>query len=99
MPVWLITLRNLVITQLKGEAVKRLSIIIFKSASLSGFRGWLIKTIVTNFSEEIAEPIIKASFIKLNYVYTKAEGKILIKKLKDTNNENDYDTIIDDIYN
>lgn len=101
MPIWLITLRNLIINQLKGEAFKRASLLVFKSQALGGFRGWLIKVIVKHFFEEIGEPIIKASFIQLNYTYDRIEGKILIKKLKDAKNENNqtaYDNTTDIIF-
>ena len=101
MPIWLITIRNLVINQLKGQAIKSAMILFFKSASMGGFRGWLVSTIVKYFFNEIGEPIIKAAFIQMNYTYERAEGKILIKKLKDAVNENDqtkYDNTTDIIF-
>jgi len=102
MPIWLLTLRSAVIAQLKGQAIKGALILLFKSAAMGGFRGWLVKTIVTNFFNEIGEPIIKAAFIQINYTYERIEGKILIKKLKEAvieNNQTAYDDTTDIIFN
>jgi len=73
-----------------------------KSGPLLGFRTWLVKLIITEFFEEIAEPLIRLSLRRLEYSYKKVEGKIIIKKIekaKNENNQNDYDHSVDDIFN
>lgn len=87
---------------LKREAVKSALVKFVGSAALGGIRAWAIKFIVENLFEQVAEPIIRASFIKLGYAYNRVEGEILVKKLdraKKENNEGDYDSAIDDIFN
>jgi len=90
------------IDMLKREAVKSALVKLLGSAALGGIRAWAIKFVVENMFEQIAEPIIRASFIKLGYMYNRVEGEILVKKLsraKKENNEGDYDSAIDDIFN
>lgn len=87
---------------LKREAVKSALIKLLGSAALGGVRAWAIKFVVENMFEQVAEPIIRASFIKLGYMYNRVEGEILVKKLnkaKRENNEGNYDSAIDDIFN
>ena len=87
---------------LKREAVKSALIKLLGSAALGGIRAWAIKFLVENMFEQVAEPIIRASFIKLGYMYNRAEGEILVKKLnraKKENNEGNYDSAVDDIFN
>jgi hypothetical protein len=85
---------------LKGSAVKLALKKILGTAAMGGVKGWLIKLIVTELFEEIAEPVIKYLIRKGALAYDKAEGKIKIKKLeraKEANNEADYNSTIDDI--
>lgn len=87
---------------LKREAVKSALIKLLGSAALGGVRAWAIKFVVESMFEQVAEPIIRASFIKLGYMYNRVEGEILVKKLnkaKRENNEGNYDSAIDDIFN
>lgn len=68
---------------------------------MGGFRAWLIKYIVTELFEEIAEPLIKASFRRMGYLYDRAGGKIQVKKLneaREDNNEDSYNSSVDDIF-
>jgi len=53
---------------LKGKAVKLAIKKILGSAAMGGFKAWLIKFIVTELFEEIAEPIIDLGVRKIGYV-------------------------------
>lgn len=99
MPTWLITIRNIIITQLRGQAIKQAIILLVKSGPFMGFRGWLVKVIVTHFYDDIAEPLIKMAFLNMNYEYRRIEGKILLKRVKNAENQTQYDAAIDDIFN
>lgn len=94
------TFKKALIDFLKGSAVKLALKKILGTAAMGGVKGWLIKLIVTELFEEIAEPVIKYLIRKGALAYDKAEGKIKIKKLeraKEANNESDYNSTIDDI--
>lgn len=84
---------------LKGEFVKFALKKILGSAAAGGFKAWLVKFIITELYEEIGEPIIRAGLNLEGYTYDKVEGKVLIKKLREADNEADYDSTIDDILN
>lgn len=86
---------------LKREAVKSALVKLLGSAALGGVRAWMIKFAVENLFEQVAEPIIRASFIKLGYLYNRVEGNILVKRInkaKEDNHEGNYDSAIDDIF-
>ena len=95
---WL-AIRNFLLAQIRGAALKAALLNLVKSGPMLGFRKWVIKVIVENFFDEIADPIIKASFINMGYIYNRIEGKILIKKVQNANNQLDYDSAIDNIFN
>lgn len=85
---------------LKSKFVSMSIAKIIGSAALGGFRIWLIKFLVENLYDQIAEPIVKAILIKGGYVYDRIEGNVLVKKIekaKEENNETDYNAGIDDI--
>jgi hypothetical protein len=85
---------------LKGSAVKLAIKKILGTAAVGGIKGWLIKIIVTELFEEIAEPLIKLALRKGLLVYDKIDGNIKIKRLekaKEENNETNYNSTIDDI--
>jgi len=98
MGAWLV-FRNALINQLKGAAVKAALLKILKSAALGGFRARLIAFVVEHLFDDIAEPIIKATFVNMGYLYHRVEGKILIKRVKDAKTNSDYDIAVDDIFN
>lgn len=83
------------------NAVKALIKKIFKSASFGGIKGWIIKLFVKEvLIDKAIEPGVKAAFREIGYIYHVSEGKILISKLnqaQNDNNQNDYDSTIDDI--
>lgn len=85
---------------LKGSAVKLAIKKILGTAAVGGIKGWIIKIIVTELFEEVAEPLIKLALRKGFLVYDKIDGSIKIKKLKKAkaeNNETSYNSTIDDI--
>jgi hypothetical protein len=85
---------------LKGSAVKYALKKLLGTAAMGGFKGWLVRYIVTELFEEIAEPVIRYLIRKGALAYDQAEGKIKIIKLeraKASKNEADYDSTIDDI--
>jgi hypothetical protein len=93
--------RDAVIKFLKGESIKLAFKLLFKSAAFGSIRLWLIKLAVNEFYNEIGEPIIKAVFVEGGYIYHKAEGKIIVKRIKEAKDANDqtkYDAAMDDIF-
>ena len=86
------------IDQLKGAAVKAALIKFLGSSLAGGFKAWLIKFIVTELFEEIAEPIMKAGVVQAGYIYNRVEGKILIKRVENAQDQNEHDTAMDDIF-
>jgi len=91
-----------IIKFLKGELIKLALIKLVKSGPFLGFRTWLVKFVVSEFFEEIAEPIIKLGIRKANYTYNKVQGNILIEKIKEdiqNGNQTSYDNHVDDIFN
>lgn len=101
MTAWLIAIRQILITQLKGAALKAALSYFIKSPVLLGFRQWLIKYILEEFFNEIGEPLARGYFYRLGYAYSRIEGKIYVKKLteaKEENNQSKYDTVTDVIF-
>jgi len=95
-------LLNWLLVQFKGEVIKLALKKILGSAMIAGPKAWIIKFVVSNLWDEIAEPLIRAGLVELEYVYDKHQGKVLIKKLNQAEENNDqitFDDIVDDIYN
>ena len=87
---------------LKGKFVTMALAKLLSTAAMGGFRAWLIKFLVENLFEQVVEPIMKAGFIKLGYIYNRIEGNVLVSKIekaKEENNETDYNAGVDDIFN
>jgi len=92
--VWLIA-------QLKGQALKLALKKLLGTAAAGGFKVWLIKYIVTELYDEIAEPLIKMALNHAGYIYDKNAGKIHISRLKKARADHDqetYDSTSDDIF-
>lgn len=97
---FLASLKYALINFLRGQAVKLALKKLLGSSSAGGFKAWLVKLIVTEFYDEIGEPVIKLAFRKAGYIYNKIDGEIKIKKLREAHSENDedaYDDIVTDI--
>ena len=82
-------LKKIVIDILKGQAIKFALKKILGSAIIGGPKAWIIKFIVTELFEEVAEPLIKLAFRKMGYAYNKVQGEVFVKKLDKANEEND----------
>jgi hypothetical protein len=96
-PNWQIV-RDIVISQLKGAAIKAALKKILGSAVMGGFKAWLVKFVVTELFEQVGEPLIRLSFRKGLFLVDKVSGKLLIIKLrnaKENSDENSYDDAID----
>lgn len=76
---------------LKGSAVKFALKKFLGSAAAGGFKAWLIKLIVTELFEEIAEPLLKLALRKGHFIYDKIDGEIKLKKIERAKNEEDED--------
>jgi hypothetical protein len=92
------SIKESLIKFLKGESVKAAFILIFKTAAFGGIRAWLINLAVGIFYHEIGEPVIRAVFAEGGYLYYRIEGRIIVKRIKDAQNEVQYDSAIDDIF-
>jgi len=94
-------IKNFIVEQLKGAAVKAALIKFFGTTLGLGIKGWVIKTAATTLFEDIGEPIARMVLNQVGYMYDKIEGKVIIariKKAQDENNPGDYNSAIDDIY-
>lgn len=90
-------LKKSLIDFFKGAAIKAALKALLGSATAGGIKGWIIKYVVTELFEEVAEPLIKLSIRKGLLVHDKIEGKIKIKKINKAKDENDADTYWDTI--
>ena len=85
---------------LKGSAVKFALRKILGSAVMGGFKAWLVKFIVSELFEHVAQPVILLSLRKGLLFYDKTQGKIRVKKIQKAKEEGDeqtYDSNIDDV--
>lgn len=85
---------------LKGSAIKFALRKILGSAVMGGFKAWLVKFVVTELFEHVAQPIILLSLRKGLLFYDKQKGKIQVKKIakaKEEGDEQTYDSTIDDV--
>ena len=94
------SVKPIIIEQLKGALVKKALKIFLGTAAGVGFKAWLVKFLAENFYDEIVEPIIEAGLVEVGYVYHKVEGKVLVKRLRTAQEQNDedaYNDTLDDI--
>ena len=95
------SLKDALINFLKGQAVKLALKKFLGSAVAGGFKAWLVKFIVKELYDEIAEPLIKMGINHVGYIYDKQKGKIqvkLIERAKDENNHEDYRNTVNDVF-
>lgn len=86
---------------LKGAAIKAALKQLLGSAAMGGIKGWLIKFVVTELFEEVAEPLIKMALNHVGYIYDKQRGRVVIKRLERAENEGDedgYNSASDDVF-
>lgn len=94
-------IKEFVIQQLQGAAVKAALKKLLGSAAAGGFKAWAIKFVVNELFEEIAEPLIKVAFVSMGYQFNRLQGEIIVKRIIKAQGENDqqaYDSAIDDIF-
>ena len=83
-------LKSILVDFLKKELVKQALIDLVKSEAFLGVRTWVVKTIVTHLFDEVAKPIIDLSFRKLGYVVEVKKNEILLKKIQNSADLNDW---------
>ena len=83
-------LKLILVDFLKKELVKQALIDLVKSEAFLGVRTWVVKTIVTHLFDEVAKPIIDLSFRKLGYVVEVKKNEILLKKIQNSADVNDW---------
>lgn len=76
---------------LKGKAVKVALKKLLGSAALGGFKAWLIKFIVIELFEEVAQPLILLAYRKGMRVVDEANGKLKVKKIEKAKEEGSED--------
>lgn len=94
-------LKKTLIEQLKGAAVKAALKKLLGSAVAGGPKAWIISFITKELYDEFAEPLIIYALGKVGYVYSKVEGRILIKRLEEARENNDadaYNDAADDVF-
>lgn len=95
------TVRVMIVELLKSAWVRMILLKMFGSAISGGYKAWIAKVIVEYAFDELALPIIKLAFRKMGYVYHRAEGQIIFKRIEQAKEENDqakYDSAIDDLF-
>lgn len=97
---WL-AIKELLISQLKGAAFKATLKKFLGTAAGGGLKAWVIKKILTEFSDEIGEPVVRGMLTNVGYIYDKIDGHVVIKRMRKAEQENNsggYDSAVDDIY-
>lgn len=90
-------LRDFIVSQLKGAAIKAALKAVLGSAAGAGIQAWLVKFIVTEFFEEVAEPVVRSVLVEAGYRLDKVNGKIEVKHLREANDAEAHDRAVDDI--
>jgi len=96
------TFKTITIQYLKSAAVKAALLQFLGSTIAGGWKAWIIKFIVTELFEELAEPLVKYFFRKIGYVYDRIEGEIKFKRIekaREDNDKNAYNIAVDDVFN
>jgi hypothetical protein len=86
-----------VVEFLRGQAVKLALKKLLGSAAMGGFKGWLIKLIVTELYDEIGEPVINRILNAAGYQFNRLEGKGMVRKIKGARNANDEEAYNDSV--
>ena len=84
-------LKTYIINFLKSEAIKLALKKILGNAVAGGFKAWLIKLIITELFEEVAEPVIRLAIRKGQLVVDKTSGKMKVKRIERAKDEGDED--------
>lgn len=62
-----------------------------------GFFSRIINKLVDEGYEHLLDPFVERAIVKAGYLYDKSTGKVLIKKLEEATNAEDYNSTADDI--
>ncbi len=79
-----------VIEFIKNKIVKFLLKKVFGMALVGGPKVWLVKFILEELFEEIAEPLIKFSFRWIGYKYDVKDGKHTLERIENAENINEW---------
>jgi len=90
-------IRDQIVEHLKGKAIKLALKKVLGSVMAGGIKGWLVKFVVTELFEEIAEPLIKLAIRKGFVLYDKIEGSINVKQTEKAKDEGNYDDYLDHV--
>lgn len=86
---------------LEQKAVKTALIRLLGSATVGGFRAWIITYLIKDILfEKALEPVVKKTLLGIGYKMDRIEGGFQWKKLEDAINTGDddaYDEVSDDI--
>jgi len=91
------SLKAYLIGRVRSEFVKRMLIMIFKTAVTGGLKTKIVKWLLVNAFDEVIMPLMKEAFNILGYGFDKTNGKIKIwkrKRAEEQQNEDDYIDII-----
>lgn len=95
------TLFDALVEHLKGRVFKLALKKILGSASAGGFKAWLVKFVLENLWEELAEPLIKAGLVEIKYIKDNFDGNITakrIEKARRSENVQDYNDAADSAF-
>lgn len=90
---------NIIKVELKGRAVKLALKALLKTCPwLAGPMSWFISFAVEHLFEEVAVPLANLVNRKIGYQIDVADGKRVIKKLEESESEEEYDDALDDLF-
>jgi len=93
--------KDFIVEQLKGAAFKAALLKFFGTTAGLGVKGWIVKQILENFSDDLGEPIVRGMLTQGGYYYDKINGKMDIREMREAEQAGDsdgYDDAVDDIY-
>lgn len=94
---------GIILPFLKERVVKlALKKILGAAFAVGGFKVWIMKFLIVECWDEIAEPLIRAAAAELQEEYDEFQGKRMaakVKHLKKGGKLEDYNDAVDDIYN
>jgi hypothetical protein len=89
--------KPIILSLMEKEIVKIAMSTVLKSAITGGIRGWIIKFSVEYLFEEVARPIVDLSFRKLGYFIEVKNGEYLLKKIKNSSNVGEWNSITNSV--
>jgi glycosyltransferase A (GT-A) superfamily protein (DUF2064 family) len=89
--------KKLLISFLKSAAIKAALKAVLGTATGGGFFAWVIKIVAVELFEELAEPVIRAVFNHVGYLYDRKNGEIHVKKLEEAKKNNDHESYKDTV--